>query len=131
MNIKKVAALILVVALAVVLCVSCAKKEETKGEVTFRIKNQLLNNIAILTLREKDSSAKQVWNTTNMVPGQEIEMTVTTVMNNDAPNLELKLTTEFGEEYTAAINEKGNVKTIVVEADPQDPNKVIAEISNE
>lgn len=66
-----------------------------------------------------------------MVPDQQVEVTFTTILKNDTPNFELKFTTEFGDEFSADINEKGNIKTIFITTEPNNPDKVIAKISNE
>lgn len=119
MKTKKIIALLLVLATALLVCVSCAGGGEP-GDVSYKVINSTGENLAIVILKEKVDKG-QVWTVTNMVPDQEGEFTVYTNLNNGAPNLEFKVTTQSGVEYSMDLNQKGDkVITIMQDPNPDD-----------
>ena len=119
MNTKKIIALILALAAALIVCVSCSGNGGERGSVSYKIKNNTLGDLAIVTMKEKVDKG-QVWNFTNLVPEQEIDFTISTNLNNGAPNLDFKVTTKSGVEYSMVLNQKGD-KVITINPDADEP----------
>ncbi len=127
-HMKKVLGLILVIALAVVLCVSCAKKaEEETAEMKIRFVNASGAELTKITLKERIGSKHQEWATESLADGSEITMTINTAVKDGAPDLELFYnngTTQYG----IIISEKGD-KTITFK--PDAGGDIIAEVGND
>ena len=120
MNIKKILVLILALTLTAVLCVSCAgkgtKKEETV-KMTLTIENRTGEAVTDVSVKEKTGSRNQTWSVARIDAGQKNDLTIDTVTENGAPNVEFFFQTESGQSYATMILEKGD-KTVVLKADP-------------
>ena len=126
-NMKKVLGLILVIALAVVLCVSCAKKaEEETAEMKISLVNAAGMDITKITLKDRIGSEKQEWATESLADGNEVAMTIRPAVKNGAP--ELGFSYSSGDiQHGEFIFEKGD-KTITFKPDADE--NIIAEIEN-
>ena len=118
MNTKKAIALLLVLVTALVVCVVCINNNGERGSVSYKIKNNTIGNLAIVIFRDK-TDKDATWTFTNMVPEQEGEFTVNTNLINGAPNLEFKVITQSGVEYSMNLNQKGD-KVITINPDADD-----------
>ena len=117
---KKIIALALVLVLALFVFSSCAKKEakEETAKFTFTIVNKTGETVKDLTLKERTGSQKQVWTDGTLANDQEITMTVETVVDNGAPDLEFSYALESGNAITTTIHTKGDkVITLTVDAE--------------
>ena len=104
-NMKKVLGLVLVIALAVVLCVSCAKKaEEETAAITVRLVNAAGMDITKITLKDRIGSEKQEWMIESLSDGNEVAMTIRPAVKNGAPEMDFF--------YNTADTQQG---TIIVE----------------
>ena len=126
-NMKKVLGLVLVIALAVVLCVSCAKKaEEETAEMKIRLVNAAGMDITKITVKDRIGSAKQEWATESLADGNEVSMTIKPAVKNGAPELDFSFT--YGDnQHDTIIVEKGD-KTITFKPDAD--GNIIAEIES-
>ena len=128
-KILKMPALLLVIVAAVFVCTSCEKKEETKAEniqIRIRIVNQLSEAVKEIQLETTEKfGMKQEWKMGNVPAGAESSMTITTLAEEDAPDITACFTTVSGQGYETAINTKGD-KTITLKADPN--GGIVAEI---
>ena len=126
-NMKKVLGLVLVIALAVVLCVSCAKKaEEETAEMKIRFVNAAGMDITQITLKDRIGSEKQEWATESLADGNEVSMTIKPAVKNGAPELDFSF--KYGDnQHDTIIVEKGD-KTITFKPDAD--GNIIAEIES-
>ena len=126
-NMKKILGLVLVIALAVTLCVSCAKKaEEETAEMKVRFVNAAGMDITKITLKDRIGSAKQEWATESLADGNEVSMTIKPAVKNGAPELDFSF--KYGDnQHGTIIVEKGD-KTITFKPDAN--GDIIAEIEN-
>ena len=126
-NMKKVLGLVLVIALAVVLCVSCAKKaEEETAEMKVRFVNAAGMDITKITLKDRIGSEKQEWATESLADGNEVAMTINPAVKDGAPELDFSF--NYGDnQHGTIIVEKGD-KTITFKPDAD--GNIIAEIES-
>ena len=126
-NMKKVLGLVLVIALAVVLCVSCAKKaEEETAEMKIRFVNAAGMDITQITLKDRIGSEKQEWATESLADGSEVAMTIKPAVKDGAPELDFSF--NYGDnQHGTIIVEKGD-KTITFKPDAD--GNIIAEIES-
>ena len=95
---KKALAMILALALAVILCVSCSRKNEeaktetTEGLVTYTIYNRTGETVDKLTF--KDNLGKSVMTGSSIPDGSEYEFSMTVVLQNGAPSLTMSFETK-------------------------------------
>ena len=116
----KVLALVLVIAAAVALCASCSRKEEAKDEtvkMNISISNQTGEPVTDISLKEKTGKG-QGWNVGRVAAGAEVSVTIVTVTEKGAPNVELSFTGKSGQTYQTMILEKGD-KYVVLKAEPE------------
>ena len=126
-NMKKVLGLVLVIALAVVLCVSCAKKaEEETAEMKIRFVNAAGMDITQITLKDRIGSEKQEWATESLADGSEVAMTIKPAVKDGAPELDFSFNYDDNQHGTIIV-EKGD-KTITFKPDAD--GDIIAEIEN-
>ena len=126
-NMEKVFGLVLVIALAVVLCVSCAK---IGGEETAEMKIRLVNasglELAKITLKDRIGSEHRIWAAESLADGNEVSMTIKPAVKNGAP--ELGFSFNYGDnQHDTIIVEKGD-KSITFKPDAD--GSIIAEIEN-
>ena len=112
---KKVLALILVLVLAVILCVSCSQKKEEKAEtteelVTFTFYNRTGETVDKLTI--VDNISKREMTTSGLPDGAEHETGLTVVLENGAPSLTLSFETKTSQ-YGAPLMQKGGPVTLL------------------
>ena len=126
-NMKKVLGLVLVIALAVVFCVSCAKKaEEETAEMKIRFVNAAGMDITQITLKDRIGSEKQEWATESLADGSEVAMTIKPAVKDGAPELDFSF--NYGDnQHGTIIVEKGD-KTITFKPDAD--GNIIAEIES-
>ena len=126
-NMIKVLGLILVIALAVVLCVSCAK---IGGEETAELKIRLVNASGVeltkISLKDRIGSERQEWTTESLADGSEVTITIKPAVKNGASELDF-FYTDGDTQYGSIISEKGD-KTITFRHDAKD--NIIAETEN-
>ena len=120
---KKIIALVLVLVLALVVFSSCAKKEskEETAKFTYTIINKTGATVKDLTLKEKIGSQKQVWSDATLENDQEITITIETVVDNGAPNIEFSFMFEkdgASKGIITSIQTKGD-KTITLTVDAE------------
>ena len=120
---KKIIALVLVLVLALVVFSSCAKKEEKEetAKFTYTIIKKTGATVKDLTLKEKIGSQKQVWSDGSLDNDQEITITIETVVDNGAPNIEFSFMFEkdgASKGIITSIHTKGD-KTITLTVDAE------------
>ena len=126
-NMIKVLGLILVIALAVVLCVSCAKNaEEETAEMKVRLVNDSGADLTKITLKDRIGSERQAWTAESLADGSEVTITIKPAVKNGAPELDF-FYTDGDTQYGSIISEKGD-KTITFRPDAKD--NIIAETEN-
>ena len=126
-NMEKVFGLVLVIALAVVLCVSCAK---IGGEETAEMKIRLVNasglELAKITLKDRIGSEHRIWTAESLADGSEVTITIKPAVRNGAPELDFFYSS--GDTlYADLIAEKGD-RTITFRPDAK--GNIIAEAEN-
>ncbi len=116
---KKIIALALVLVLALFVFSSCSQtaKEET-AKMSITIVNKTGENVKDLTLKERIGSKKQTISEGKLANDQEITMTIETVVENGAPDLEFSYALESGNAVFDSIHTKGDkVITLTVDAE--------------
>ena len=106
---KKTLALILVLALAVILCVSCGPKpeeqktEKTEGVVNYTIYNRTGETVTKLTIIDRNTENET---TVGSIPdGDKYSLSMTVVLENGSPNLQFSFETK-GSMYGGSIDKK-------------------------
>jgi hypothetical protein len=127
MKVKKVLALVLVLVAVLAVCVSCAGGGQ-RGPVTYKVKNNTVEDLAIVIFKEKIDKG-QTWTITNMVPEQEGEFTLYTNLNNGAPDLQFKVINKAGTEFATDLNQKGD-KIINIISDPDSLGKLTIQLED-
>ena len=126
---KKIIALVLVLVLALVVFSSCAKKEEAKEEtakMSITIINKTGETVKDLTMKEKIGSKNQEWSQGELANDQEGTITIDTVVDNGAPNIDFSFALESGNSILTNIHTKGDkIVTLKVDAD----GSAVAEIT--
>ena len=100
---KKILTLMLMAALAAVLCVSCAGKDEDREEalVTYTIYNFTDETITTLSMSDTRSKNKTVLK--DFRDGEIRRFSMTAVVENNTPSLTLTFTTESSQQYTTKV----------------------------
>ena len=119
-KIISIMALVLILALSVAVFSSCAKKEEAKEEtakMNITIVNKTGETVKNITFEELSGSKKQKWETAELANDEEITVTIDTVVEKEAPNLQFSYGVESGNAMHTVIVEKGdkNITLKVVE----------------
>ena len=134
-NVKKVLVVALVIALAAlacVLCTSCSKPAETKAEeakIAVKIVNKTGEEVTEVRMAERAGDKNQVWTGGPIEDGGEVVLTINTVLDNGAPNVEFAFTTKSVQGCHTSIETKGD-KTVTLVADPEGGVRADIETSN-
>ena len=123
-NVKKIRVVALVIALAALACVlltSCSKPAEAKleeAELSVKIINKTGEEVTEVHMAERIGDKNQVWTGGPIEDGGEVVLTLHTVLDNGAPNIEFAFTTASIQGFHTAIETKGN-KTVTLVKDPE------------
>ena len=107
---KKTIALILVLVLGLVIFSSCSKEEakEETAKMTITIVNKTGETAKNIVLKERAGSKKQSWDTPELANDEEVALTIDTVLDQGAPNLEFSYALENGNSVNTSIIMKGD-----------------------
>ena len=112
-------ALVLVIAAVAVVCVSCAKKEETlvKGNVKYTIVNSTGKNVTAITLSDTRSENKvdSEPGEGGLPDGQYIVLELPVMLEKNAPDVMFGFTVEGGDNVTAHIMQPSGTVTMKLE----------------
>ncbi len=112
-------ALVLVIAAVAVVCVSCAKKEETleKGTVSYTIVNNTGKKVPVITLSDTRSENKveSKAGEGGLPDGQSIAYEMEAVLEKNAPDVMFGFTVEGGDNLTGHIMQKTGTITMKLE----------------
>ena len=112
-------ALVLVIALVAVVCVSCAKKEEalTEGKVSYTVVNNTGKNVTLITLSDTRSENKveAAPQEGGLPDGQSVGIELPAMLEKNAPDVMFGFTVEGGDNVVAHIQHKTATLTLKLE----------------
>ncbi len=112
-------ALVLVIAAVAVVCVSCAKKEETlvKGNVKYTVVNSTGKNVTAITLSDTRSENKvdSKPGEGGLPDGQSIVLELPAMLEKNAPDVMFGFTVEGGDNVIAHIMQPSGTVTMKLE----------------
>ncbi len=115
MNKKRWFALSLVLMLAVVLCVSCAKKEEKEETINMTLVFENKTGEDVEKISVKDKISGKTWEVKDIAADQKSELGIIPVVKESAPNVELTVTLKSGNSFSTLIQDKGD-KNVILQA---------------
>ena len=114
-----VLALVLVIAAVAVVCVSCAKKEETlvKGKVSYTVVNNTGKNVIALTLSDTrgDDKLESKPVEGGLPDGQSVVLELSAMLQDNAPDVMFGYTVEGGDNVVSHIMQTSGTVTLKVE----------------
>ncbi len=127
MNRKKIFTLCLVLVLAVVVCVSCGKKEEKAEEIHLKVayENQTSEELAKIHFKDRINTGKS-WESSNVAAGAKTEMEIIPTLKNGAPDVEVTVERKNGEKFQSSIITKKDQKMII----RMDGDKLVVELTD-
>ena len=110
-------ALVLVIAAVAIVCVSCTKKEkEYPAElISFSVVNKTGESITSLVMDDTRMVSRMETKPLGggWADGESISFSMTAAMENNAPNLQLTITTDTGKNLTTSVLRKNITITVL------------------
>ncbi len=110
-------ALVLVIAAVAIVCVSCTKKEKVYPTelISFSVVNKTGENITSLVMDDTRMVSKMETKPEGggWADGESINFSMTAAMENNAPDLQLTITTDTGKNLTTSVLRKNITITVL------------------
>ena len=114
-------ALVLVIALVAVVCVSCAKKEDAleKGNVSYTVVNNTGKNVTLITLSDTRSENKveAAAGEGGLPDGQSTGIELPVMLEKNAPDVMFGFTVEGGDNLVSHIMQQNGTLTLKITDD--------------
>lgn len=116
---KVISVLVLVIAAAAIVCVSCAKKEEVfeDGKVSYTVVNSTGKKVTLISLADTRSDNKMEAKPLEggLPDGQSVGIELNAKLEKNAPSVMFTFTVEGGDNLSAHISHKNGTITMLTE----------------